>query len=79
MVAVCDLENLVNEETLAHWGAVAPKTNKQTKIQMLLPNKKFVKKFSAAARQFIVYSAFTQCATLYVNLLCKTKMNGHIS
>jgi len=25
---VCDLENLVNEEALAHWGAVAPK--KQT-------------------------------------------------
>jgi hypothetical protein len=32
-VVVCDLENLVNEEVLAHWGggAVAPKTNKQTK------------------------------------------------
>jgi len=29
-VVVCDLENLVNEEALAHWGAVAPKTNKQT-------------------------------------------------
>jgi len=24
-VVVCDLENLVNEEALAHWGAVAPK------------------------------------------------------
>jgi hypothetical protein len=22
--------NLVNEEAMAHWGAVAPKTNKQT-------------------------------------------------
>jgi len=28
-VVVCDLENLVNEEALAHWGTVAPKTNKQ--------------------------------------------------
>jgi len=26
-VVVCDLENLVNEEALAHWGVVAPKTN----------------------------------------------------
>jgi len=25
-VVVCDLENLMNEESLAHWGAVAPKT-----------------------------------------------------
>jgi hypothetical protein len=25
---VCDIENLVIEKTLAHWGAVAPKTNK---------------------------------------------------
>jgi len=24
-VVVCDLENLVNEEALAHWGAVAQK------------------------------------------------------
>jgi hypothetical protein len=24
----CVLENLINEEALAHWGAVAPKTNK---------------------------------------------------
>jgi len=29
-VVVCDLENLVNEETLAHWGAVAPRANKQS-------------------------------------------------
>ena len=27
-VVVCDLENFVNEEALAHWGAVAPKTKK---------------------------------------------------
>jgi len=27
-VVVCDLENLVNEEVMAHWGAVAPKANK---------------------------------------------------
>jgi hypothetical protein len=26
-VVVCDLEKLVNEEALAHWGAVEPKTN----------------------------------------------------
>jgi len=25
---VCVLENLVNEDVMAHWGAVAPKTNK---------------------------------------------------
>jgi hypothetical protein len=24
---MCDLENLVNEEAMAHWGAVVPKTN----------------------------------------------------
>jgi len=24
-VVVCDLENLKNEEAMAHWGAVAPK------------------------------------------------------
>jgi len=29
-VVVCDLENLVNEEVMAHRGAVAPKTKKQT-------------------------------------------------
>jgi hypothetical protein len=29
-VVVCS-RNLVNEEALAHWGAVAPKTNKHTK------------------------------------------------
>jgi len=28
-VVVCDLENLVNEEALAHWGAVAPQKNCQ--------------------------------------------------
>jgi len=27
-VVVCDLRNLVNEEALAHWEALAPKTNK---------------------------------------------------
>jgi len=27
-VAQCDLENLMNEEVLAHWWAVAPKTYK---------------------------------------------------
>jgi hypothetical protein len=28
-VVVCDLENLMNEEAMAHWGgAVAPKINK---------------------------------------------------
>ena len=27
-IAECDLENLINEEALAQWGAVAPKTNK---------------------------------------------------
>ena len=26
-VGVCDLENLVNEEALAHWGSVMPKKN----------------------------------------------------
>ena len=26
-VVVCDLENLANEEVLAHWGVVAPKTS----------------------------------------------------
>jgi hypothetical protein len=26
-IVVCELENLVNEEALAHWGAFAPKTN----------------------------------------------------
>jgi hypothetical protein len=28
---VCDIENLVNE-VIAHWRAVAPKTNKRTNI-----------------------------------------------
>ena len=27
---MCDLENLVNEEAMDHWGAIAPKTNKPT-------------------------------------------------
>ena len=29
-VVVCDIENLMNEEAVAHWGAVVPQTNKQT-------------------------------------------------
>jgi len=29
-VVVCDLENLVNEETLAHWGLFRPKKNHVT-------------------------------------------------
>ena len=29
-VVVCVVENLVNEQALVHWGAVAPQTNKQT-------------------------------------------------
>jgi len=30
-IVVCDLENLVNEEALAHWGLLRQKqTNKQT-------------------------------------------------
>ena len=37
-VVVCDLENLVNKEALAHWGAVAPKTNKQTNKHSALVN-----------------------------------------
>jgi hypothetical protein len=28
-VAVCDLGNIVNEEALAHWGALASKINKR--------------------------------------------------
>ena len=37
-VVVCDLENLMNEEVVAHWGggAVAPKTNKQTNNRLLM-------------------------------------------
>jgi hypothetical protein len=31
-VVVRDLENLMNEEALAHWGAVAPKTSIQAGI-----------------------------------------------
>ena len=34
-VGVCDLENFVNEEALAHWGAAAPKTN-NARIWVLL-------------------------------------------
>jgi hypothetical protein len=30
-VVVCDLKNLMNEEVLAHWGIVAPKTNRPIK------------------------------------------------
>jgi hypothetical protein len=30
-VVVCDLENFTNEEALAHWRVVAPKTNKTKK------------------------------------------------
>jgi hypothetical protein len=33
-VVLCDLENLVNEEALAHWGVVAP----QKKIERLTVN-----------------------------------------
>ena len=29
-VVVCDLENLVNEEALAHWGLSRPKIKKRT-------------------------------------------------
>ena len=32
-VVVCEIENLVNEEVMAHWGVVGPKTNKQTNKQ----------------------------------------------
>jgi len=32
---VCS-RNLVNEEAIAHWGAVAPKTNKQTNIYIYI-------------------------------------------
>jgi len=28
-VVVCDLGNLVNEEALTHWGAVAPRETKR--------------------------------------------------
>ena len=31
-VVVCDLENLVNEEALAHWGAVASKNKLGFKV-----------------------------------------------
>jgi hypothetical protein len=36
--------NLVNEEALAHWGAVAPKTNKQTQPFLCVLNQNVPKK-----------------------------------
>jgi hypothetical protein len=30
---VCDLENLVNEEALPHWGAIVPKIKMNVKVQ----------------------------------------------
>jgi len=32
-VVVCDLKNLVNEEIMAHWGAVASKTKQKSKYR----------------------------------------------
>ena len=32
---VCELENLVNEEALAHWGAVAPKKKQELSVRII--------------------------------------------
>ena len=33
-IVVCDLENLMSKEALAHWGAVAPKEKKKFSFQI---------------------------------------------
>ena len=48
-VVVCDIENLVNEEALAHFGgggeAVAPKENEKTKLNLLILGDRLTKLF----------------------------------
>ena len=54
-VVVCDLENLVNEEALPHWGAVAPKRKKSIEGIQDTSIPRTVKNFAAPAERNLPY------------------------